>query len=76
MAMIHDPARGARRMKLERGLEAISPAWRWSSARGGFRAARGAANRQLRQMLGRVTGLKRSLAQIFALALALEVSCC
>ncbi len=73
VAEIHDPAHGVRRMKLAEvsahftgvALE-LSPAAEFVTGDERQRIT-------LRQLLGRVTGLKRSLFQIFALALALEV---
>ncbi|HZF80687.1 MAG TPA: peptidase domain-containing ABC transporter, partial [Rubrivivax sp.] len=72
-ALIHDPARGARRVptaELSRHFTGVAlelmPA-------PGFVATQERRRVTLRQLLGPVTGLKRSLAQIFALALALEL---
>ena len=69
---IHDPARGARRLSVDEVsrhftgvvLELVPQPDFW----------RGVERQplRLRQMLGRVTGLRRSLAQILVLALALE----
>ncbi|HLL18464.1 MAG TPA: peptidase domain-containing ABC transporter [Rubrivivax sp.] len=72
-ALIHDPARGARRVsaaELSRHFTGIAlevmPA-------PGFVPTQERRRVTLRQLLGPVGGLRRSLAQIFALALALEV---
>ena len=70
--VIHDPARGVRRLSLAEvsrhfsgvALELL-PAADFAPRSEGQRVT-------LRQLLGRVSGLQRSLAQIFALALALE----
>ncbi len=72
-ALIHDPARGVRRVKraeLSRHFTGVAlelmPA-------PGFRPAQAKRHVTLRQLMGPVSGLKRSLGQIGALALALEV---
>jgi ATP-binding cassette subfamily B protein RaxB len=72
-ALIHDPARGARRVataELSRHFTGVAlelmPA-------PGFIATQDRRRVTLRQLMGPVAGLKRSLAQIFALALALEL---
>jgi len=72
-ALIHDPARGARRVataELSRHFTGVAlelmPA-------PGFIATQDRRRVSLRQLMGPVAGLKRSLAQIFALALALEL---
>ncbi|MBE2245551.1 MAG: peptidase domain-containing ABC transporter, partial [Burkholderiaceae bacterium] len=72
VAVIVDPAHGVRRMKLaevSRHFTGVA----LELAPGADFVARSERQRiTLRQLLGRVTGLKRSLLQIFALALALE----
>jgi ATP-binding cassette subfamily B protein RaxB len=72
VAIIHDPARGARKVsahELSRHFTGIvlelTPA-------PGFAPRTERQRVTLRQLLGRVHGLKRSLAQVFVLALALE----
>jgi ATP-binding cassette subfamily B protein RaxB len=71
-ALIHDPARGARSLpgvELSRHFTGIA----LELAPGpGFAPARQRRDVGWRQLLGPVSGLKRSLAQIAALALALE----
>jgi ATP-binding cassette subfamily B protein RaxB len=71
-ALIHDPARGLRRVtaaELSRHFTGVvlelQPA-------PGFAPAQARRHVSLRQLLGPVQGLKRSLAQILVLALALE----
>jgi ATP-binding cassette subfamily B protein RaxB len=72
MALIHDPARGARRVsahELSRHFTGIvlelTPA-------PGFAPRTERQRVTLKQLLGRVHGYRRALAQVFALALALE----
>ena len=73
LATLHDPAHGLRRMSLEQlsphftgvALELIPAA--------GFRPGTVRQTVRVRDLLGPVSGLKRSLAQILLLALALEV---
>jgi ATP-binding cassette subfamily B protein RaxB len=72
MALIHDPARGARRVsahELSRHFTGIvlelTPA-------PGFAPRTERQRVTLKQLLGRVHGYRRGLAQVFALALALE----
>jgi ATP-binding cassette subfamily B protein RaxB len=73
IAVIHDPARGVRHM----GSEELSRHFTGVALE--LQPAPGFAPRverqriRLAELLGPVTGLKRSLAQIFVLALALEV---
>jgi len=69
---ILDPARGARRMKLAEVSHHFTGVALELSPATGFRPHTERQHVTLRQLLGRVTGLKRSLLQIFALALALE----
>jgi ATP-binding cassette subfamily B protein RaxB len=72
VALIHDPARGARKVsehELSRHFTGVvlelTPA-------PGFAPRTERQQVSLKQLLGRVQGLKRSLLQVFALALALE----
>ncbi|MDH5540648.1 MAG: peptidase domain-containing ABC transporter [Rhizobacter sp.] len=73
VAVIHDPAHGVRRIKLDKLSRHFTGVVLELSPQADFapRTERQAVT--LRQLLGRVTGLKRSLLQVFALALALEV---
>ncbi len=73
VAEIHDPAHGVRRMKLAEISRHFTGVALELSPAADFVARSERQHVTLRQLLGRVTGLKRSLFQIFALALALEV---
>jgi ATP-binding cassette subfamily B protein RaxB len=71
-AVLHDPARGVRRLSLDEVSKHFTGVVLELAPAADFRPR---VERQLvtaRQLLGRVSGLKRSLLQIFALALALE----
>jgi ATP-binding cassette subfamily B protein RaxB len=72
VAVIHDPARGLRRMPLAEVSKHFTGIVLELAPQADFRPHSERQNVSLRQLLGRVTGLKRSLLQIFALALALE----
>ncbi len=71
-AVIHDPARGVRRMSLDEVSRHFTGVVLELTPQADFRPRVEEQQVTLRQLLGRVTGLKRSLAQIFLLALALE----
>ena len=74
VAEIHDPAHGVRRMRLSEVSAHFTGIALELSPAADFVVGSGERQRiTLRQLLGRVTGLRRSLLQIFALALALEV---
>lgn len=70
--VIHDPARGVRRLTLDEVSRHFTGVVLELSPAPGFQPARDRQSIGLRQLLGHVTGLKRSLGQIFLLALALE----
>lgn len=72
-ALIHDPARGARWLKLDEVSRRFSGVALELQPAPGFQPAEQRRHVTLRQLLGPVTGLKRSLAQILVLALALEL---
>ena len=72
VATIHDPAHGARRMKLEQLSRHFTGVVLELNPAADFMPRTQRQHVAPRQLLGRVVGLKRSLAQIFALALALE----
>ncbi len=69
---IHDPARGLRRMRLDEVSRHFTGVVLEVSPAADFRPRIERQQLSLRQLLGNVTGLRRSLLQIFALALTLE----
>jgi ATP-binding cassette, subfamily B, bacterial CvaB/MchF/RaxB len=71
-AVIHDPARGVRRLKTEELSRHFTGVALELQPAPGFVPATVRQRVTLRQLLGPVSGLKRSLAQILVLALALE----
>ncbi|HJV63481.1 MAG TPA: peptidase domain-containing ABC transporter [Albitalea sp.] len=71
-AVIHDPARGVRHMSMDEVSRHFTGVVLELSPAAEFRPRVERQSVTLRQLLGRVTGLRRSLLQIFALALALE----
>ncbi|WP_295640564.1 peptidase domain-containing ABC transporter [uncultured Methylibium sp.] len=73
VAVIHDPARGVRRLPLAEVSRHFTGVVLELTPGTGFESRTERQQVGLRQLLGPVSGLKRSLAQIFLLALALEV---
>ncbi len=72
IAVIHDPARGVRRLSMDEVSRHFTGVVLELTPQAEFVPHTERQTVSLRQLLGRVTGLKRSLFQIFALALALE----
>ena len=72
VAVIHDPARGLRRMPLAEVSKHFTGVVLELTPQADFKPRTERRSVGLRQLLGRVTGLKRSLLQIFVLAAALE----
>ena len=72
VAVIHDPARGVRRLPLAEVSKHFTGVVLELTPQADFRPHTARQSVTLRQLLGRVTGLRRSLIQIFTLALALE----
>jgi len=72
-AVIHDPARGVRRVKLDKVSRHFSGVVLELRPQADFKPRVERQSVTLRQLLGHITGLKRSLLQIFGLALALEL---
>lgn len=73
VAVIHDPARGVRCLPLAEVSRHFTGVVLELTPGTGFESRNERQQVGLRQLLGPVSGLKRSLAQIFLLALALEV---
>ncbi len=71
-AVIHDPGRGVRRLPLAEVSRHFTGIVLELTPLAEFTPRTERQSVSLRQLLGRVSGLKRSLLQIFALALALE----
>jgi ATP-binding cassette, subfamily B, bacterial CvaB/MchF/RaxB len=72
VAIIHDPAHGQRRLKLDEVSRHFTGVVLELQPAPGFVPAVERQRVSLRQLLGPVHGLRRSLGQIFVLALALE----
>jgi ATP-binding cassette subfamily B protein RaxB len=72
-ATIHDPARGVRRLRLSEVSKFFTGVVLELSPAADFKPHVERQAVSVRQLLGHVVGLKRSLSQIFMLALALEV---
>ena len=72
VAVIHDPARGVRRLALAEVSRHFTGVVLELTPLANFKPRAERQSVSMRQLLGRVTGLRRSLAQIFVLALALE----
>jgi ATP-binding cassette, subfamily B, bacterial CvaB/MchF/RaxB len=72
VAIIHDPAHGQRRLKLDEVSRHFTGVVLELQPAPGFAPASERQRITLRQLLGPVHGLRRSLGQIFLLALALE----
>jgi ATP-binding cassette, subfamily B, bacterial CvaB/MchF/RaxB len=72
VALVHDPARGARRLSLSELSAHFTGVALELQPAPGFVPARERQRVTLRGLLGPVSGLKRSLGQIFLLALGLE----
>jgi ATP-binding cassette, subfamily B, bacterial CvaB/MchF/RaxB len=72
VATLHDPARGMRRMKLDELSRHFTGIALELTPAADFTAKTERQTVTLKQLLGPVRGLKRSLAQIFILAAALE----
>ncbi|MFY9511090.1 MAG: peptidase domain-containing ABC transporter [Rubrivivax sp.] len=73
VAVIHDPGRGLRRLKRDELSRHFTGVALELAPAPGFAPAVEKQHITLRQLLGPVTGLKRSLGQILLLALALEL---
>jgi ATP-binding cassette subfamily B protein RaxB len=72
-AVIHDPAAGVRRLRMSEVSRHFTGVALELDPLGGFESAAPPPRVRLSRVLGRIVGLKRSLAQVLALALAIEV---
>jgi ATP-binding cassette subfamily B protein RaxB len=72
VAVIHDPARGVRRLRLSEVSQHFTGIVLELSPAPDFKPQVQRQSVSMRQLLGHVSGLRRSLGQIFVLALALE----
>jgi ATP-binding cassette subfamily B protein RaxB len=72
VAVIHDPARGVRHLSMAEVSRHFTGVVLELTPQADFRPHTAQQTVTLRQLLGRVTGLRRSLLQIFTLALTLE----
>jgi ATP-binding cassette subfamily B protein RaxB len=72
VAVIHDPARGVRRLRLAEVSQHFTGIVLELSPAPDFKPQVERQSVSMRQLLGHVSGLRRSLGQIFVLALALE----
>ncbi len=72
VAVLHDPARGVRRMSMAELSRHFTGVVLELTPQADFNPRGERQHVSLRRLLGRVTGLKRSLLQIFTLALVLE----
>ena len=72
VAVIHDPARGVRRLSMAEVSKHFTGIVLELTPQADFKPHTERQTITLRQLLGRVTGLRRSLLQIFTLALTLE----
>jgi ATP-binding cassette subfamily B protein RaxB len=71
--VIHDPAVGVRRLSLAEASRHFTGVALELTPLSSFQAAQPQARVRMRSMLGRMVGLPGALAQLFALALAIEV---
>ena len=71
--VIHDPGMGIRRLKMSQVSKSFTGVALELAPTGGFEPSEAPARVRVRALLGRVVGIKRSLAQLLGLALAIEV---
>ncbi|MBV8574267.1 MAG: peptidase domain-containing ABC transporter [Acetobacteraceae bacterium] len=71
--VLHDPGFGVRRLSMAQAARHFTGVALELTPSGGFETASAAPRVRLRALLGNLVGLKRSLGQLLALALALEV---
>lgn len=73
IAIIHDPSVGVRRLPLKRVHKHFTGVALELTPISGFAPTQTAPRLRMRSLLGRMVGIKRSLGQLFMLALAIEV---
>jgi ATP-binding cassette, subfamily B, bacterial CvaB/MchF/RaxB len=73
LVVIHDPAVGVRRLRMHEVSKRFTGVALELTPVGGFQPAQAPPRVRFRSLLGRMLGLKRSLAQLLLLALAIEV---
>ncbi|MCL4696592.1 MAG: peptidase domain-containing ABC transporter [Burkholderiaceae bacterium] len=71
--VIHDPAVGVRRLGIAEASKHFTGVALELTPTGSFQPAQGAPRVRMRSVLGRIVGLRGTLAQLFGLALAIEV---
>jgi ATP-binding cassette subfamily B protein RaxB len=71
--VIHDPAVGVRRLPLSQASRHFTGVALELTPTGGFEPAKVASRIRVRALLGTLVGVKRSLAHLLSLALAIEV---
>ena len=71
--VIHDPAAGVRHLSLAQVSRHFTGIALELTPTGGFQTAQPAARMRVRSLLGRLIGVKRSLALLLGLALAIEI---
>lgn len=71
--VIHDPAEGVRRLPFEQASRHFTGIALEVTPAGGFEPVAAPPRVRIRTLLGRVTGMRRSLGQLLLLALAIEV---
>lgn len=72
-AVIHDPAAGVRRLRMSEVSRHFTGVALELDPLGGFEPVEPPPRVRLSRLLGRIVGLKRSLFQVFVLALAIEI---
>ena len=71
--VIHDPAIGVRRLRMKQVSRHFTGVALELSPIGGIESAAPAARVRMRSVIGRLTGIRRSLGQLLVLALAIEI---
>jgi ATP-binding cassette subfamily B protein RaxB len=71
--VVHDPAIGVRKLPFATASKHFTGVALELTPMAGFEPAQAAPRVRLQSLVGRIVGLKRSLAQLFAMALAIEI---